>query len=156
MSCVPHHGATTEKGTLFVREHHDFEWVSGKDPILMQDLGDLDGADGAHIPVVVASARYRIDVRAKHDRRELFVPAGTPPDDVASSVNPDLEPCFAHQSLHEGSSGNICIAKSDPINPAIFIATVSGKHLDPLLDAALVDTQVLFRVLGASGRGNQH
>ena len=83
-------GAAADHGAFFVGENDHLQRVAKRQVLFMQYLGHLDRAKRAHVTVIVATFRNRIDVRADHDRTKQCVGSRARTDDIACSVDADL------------------------------------------------------------------
>ncbi len=142
VSQLADHGATARQSTLLVSEDDDLERVSRRNTVVVEQTDRLDRTDDADLAVVVAAARYGIDVRTEHDHGKTFIPALAPADDVAGGVDAHLEAQLAHQVHDVGAAGKVCLAVGDAADATLGICPEFGQGLDPLLHALRIGVYV--------------
>src|SRR5262245_32860957 len=115
------HRETADEAAFLVREVHDLERMAQADSVLLQALRDLDRAEHADVPVVVAAGGYRVRVRAEEYRGQLRIAPLAPTDDVTCGVDTDGESRVAHELRDVRAPGDIRVAEGEPAHAALGV-----------------------------------
>src|SRR5690606_7115944 len=115
------HRDAADEPAFLVGETDDLQRMPGRNVVLLEYLGDFDGADHADVAVVVAAAGHGVDVRAEHDHGQAGLAAFAAPDEVAGCVDAHLEPGLAHQFLDVFAARDIGIAEGDAADAAFRV-----------------------------------
>jgi hypothetical protein len=131
--------AAAGQAALLVAPDYDLQ----RAPVAVAGLGQgvrhLDGRHRAHVAVVVAAVRHRVDVRAEQDRLGSRHGARTHPHDVAHGVDANLEIRLAHQAGGELATRNVGVAVGHAAHAALRGAPVAGQVGEMPVHARAVD-----------------
>ena len=95
-------GQTTAEGdALFVSPDNHLERMPSVDPRGVAGFDRAECGQRSKIAVEIAAVGDRVDVRAEENRLERRVAAWTAAEDVASGIDPRVEPGGAHQADDE-------------------------------------------------------
>ncbi len=147
------HRLAADDSAFLVGEDDELERMPRGDAVLTQQLRHLDGAQHAHVAVVIAALRDGVDVRAGHDHGQRRIGAGTASDDVACRVDPHFEPGTPHQRRDVFASGDIRVAERHAADAARRIGAEASERVDALLQALRVRPRAGVAGLGARRRG---
>ena len=145
------HRLAADDPAFLVGEDDELERMSRDDIVLTQQLRHLDGAQHAHVAVVVAALRDGVDVRPGHDHGQRRIGAGTTSDDVACRVDAHLEPGIPHQRHDVFAAGDIRVAERHAADAARRIGAEASERLDAFLEALGVRPRAGVARLDACG-----
>jgi hypothetical protein len=130
------HGLAAGRAALLIREDDELERMACRDARVAQEFRHLDCAKDAHVAVVVAALRHRVDVRSRHDHRQRRVRSGAAADDVPGGVDAHFEPGVMHQRLHVRPARDVGFAERDAAHAALGIGAEAAELVDAPFEAS--------------------
>src|SRR5207245_10771542 len=134
-----------ESDAFFVRPDDHLEWVARARAGRGQRFHHAERRQRAEIPIEIAAARHRVDVRSEHDGWQRGVAARASAQDVAGYIDPRLEAGGLHQADDVLPALEVGVGIGDATDAvgegAASRAAEDAERLEPLPKAARIDAR---------------